>query len=208
MTTTLISASHRPGSCSLQVANWIAGALGRMNIETDILDLAQIDLPFWSEEFWNEGSRELAQWMPFSERLQNSDALVIISPEWAGMVPPKLINFLLMCSRQELAYKPALLVGVSAGPSGTYPHRAVTHEQQARTIKWYFLPDHLIVRHVGAFLNPKPEQISGSRLNPDHPLNRRLELGLRILQTLAQDLKTSAAANKPESVSIWTLRSE
>ena len=47
--------------------------------------------------------------------------MAVVSPEWNGMVPSMLTNFFLLCSNNELAHKPGLLVGVSSGTGGSYP---------------------------------------------------------------------------------------
>lgn len=145
----IISGSHRKLSASLKSAEWIAGRMPRFNLEPFIIDRAEVELPFWNEGFWESGSPEAQAWQPFGEILKSCDGMVVISPEWAGMVPPKLTNFLL-CSSGELAYKPAFLVGVSEGPSGTYPIASL-RMSAAKNNQMIFLPDHLILRQAGEF---------------------------------------------------------
>jgi NAD(P)H-dependent FMN reductase len=169
----IVSASHRKVSRSSQIAAWVKKRLIRFETSADVLDLAEMDLPFWSEEFWNKSSDSYRSWEPFSRRLKECDGVVLISPEWAGMMPPKLGNFLLLCSDQELSYKPVFLIGVSAGASGTYPI-AQLRMSASKNNQMVFLPDHLIVRNAEAFI--KEDQ------NDDEShLNARLDFNLKVL---------------------------
>ncbi|MBX3020137.1 MAG: NAD(P)H-dependent oxidoreductase [Bdellovibrionales bacterium] len=171
----VISASHRKSSRSKSVATWVTAALTPADLETVSFDLAEINLPFWSEDCWNSESVASSQWAPYSEQLKQCDGIVMISPEWAGMIPPKLGNFLLLCSNQELAYKPVLLIGVSAGASGTYPV-AQLRMNGSKNNQMIYLPDHLIVRNVGA-----AEALE--RLTP------RLKFNIEILKTMAHHFR-------------------
>lgn len=184
MKTAIVSASHRKNSKSRLAADWVANHLQKFDCQSEMFDLAQIDMPFWSEDFWRIDSEHTQFWSPYSARLQECDAIVLIAPEWAGMMPPKLTNFLLLCSRQEIAYKPALLIGVSAGQSGTYPI-AQLRLSAAKNNQMIFLPDHLIIRQADGFLAPKAGTEAGSVQDPDSPLNRRLNYNLEILRELA-----------------------
>lgn len=173
----IVSASHRVNSRSKQTALFVEPHLKQFGFHSDIFDLAEIDLPFWCEECWNKESQVAQKWQPFAARLSACDGLVIIAPEWAGMVPPKLTNFFLLCSNQELAYKPALLISVSAGPSGTYPI-AQLRMSAAKNNQMMFLPDHLILRHAGKFFEAPSEEFM-----------RRLQFNLQVLGSLAPALK-------------------
>ncbi len=170
----VISASHRKNSRSSQVAKWVATALETLDLQPVGFDLAEIEMPFWNEDFWNRESAAYAQWAPYSQKLEACDGIVLISPEWAGMIPPKLGNFLLLCSNQELAYKPAFLIGVSAGASGTYPV-AQLRMNGSKNNQMIYLPDHLIVRNVNA-------DDSTSRLDA------RLKFNLNVLKAMAHGL--------------------
>lgn len=173
----IISGSHRKQSKSRLVADWVADQLIKADLQPELFDLAEMEMPFWSEELWNSASSESAAWQPQSERLRDCEGVVLISPEWAGMIPPKLGNFLLMCSSQELAYKPTLLIGVSAGVSGTYPI-AQLRMNGAKNNQMLILPDHLIVRQAGS-------AEAFERLQP------RLVHNIGVLRTLAGLMKTA-----------------
>jgi NAD(P)H-dependent FMN reductase len=185
----IISSSHRKNSRSMQTARWVSEVLVQKNFECELFDLAEMEFPFWNEEFWKADSDETADWIPISERLSSCVGFVLISPEWAGMMPPKLTNFLLLCSRQELSYKPTLLVSVSAGPSGTYPI-AQLRMSGSKNNQMVFLPDHLIIRNVSTFFD---------ELNEQHPIFKRLEFNLEVMGSLVpafQQLRKTIEVNR------------
>ena len=179
MKVAVISGSHRKLSSSLKAAEWIASRMTGCNLEPVIIDLADVKLPFWNDGFWQDESPEKKAWKPFSERLKACGGVVLISPEWGGMVPPKLTNFLLSSSG-EFAFKPTLLVSVSEGPSGTYPIASL-RMSAAKNNQMIYLPDHLILRQAGEFF-------TGPHLNPEHPSNRRLDFNLDVLARLMKAL--------------------
>lgn len=188
MKVAIISGSHRNNSRSFQAAEWANRHLDNVNCEGDIFDLAKIDMPFWSEAFWNKDSEPSKWWKPYSDRLKSCDAIILISPEWAGMVPPKVTNFLLLCSGQELAYKPTLLIGVSAGMSGTYPIASM-RLSASKNNQMMFMPDHIIIRNAKNFFEPTESAIKESHLDPEGHLNQRLRYDLDVLSKMATSLK-------------------
>ena len=86
--------------------------------------------------------------------LKESDSFIIVSPECHGMVPAKLKNFFLYCSRDELAHEPALIVAISAGLGGSYPI-AELRISSYKNNRISYLPEHIIIRNVEKFLNEK-----------------------------------------------------
>ncbi|ENM5796497.1 NAD(P)H-dependent oxidoreductase [Vibrio mimicus] len=144
MKLTLVSGSQRAHSQSLNVANYLKSLAEAHFDQIEILDLHELDLPFWNEGVWQ--NRE--QWQPWrnvAQGLKQSDAFVFITPEWHGMATPALKNFLLLTTDDELAHKPALLVSVSASVNGVYPisELRMTGNKNNHVC---FLPDHLIFR--------------------------------------------------------------
>ncbi|ENM5750883.1 NAD(P)H-dependent oxidoreductase [Vibrio mimicus] len=144
MKLTLVSGSQRAHSQSLNVANYLKSLAEEHFDQIEILDLHELDLPFWNEGVWQ--NRE--QWQPWrnvAQGLKQSDAFVFITPEWHGMATPALKNFLLLTTDDELAHKPALLVSVSASVNGVYPisELRMTGNKNNHVC---FLPDHLIFR--------------------------------------------------------------
>jgi NAD(P)H-dependent FMN reductase len=145
MNITIVSGSQRENSQSLNVANYLKN-LSTSHFDTvTVLDLHQLNLPFWNEGVW-QGSEEWEQWKPVAEILKQSDAFIFITPEWHGMATPALKNFLMLTTDDELAHKAALLVSVSASINGVYPisELRTTGNKNNHVC---FLPDHLIFRN-------------------------------------------------------------
>ena len=82
-------------------------------------DLGKNPLPMWDEEIGSDA----AHWAPLNEvndQLKAAEAIIVIAPEWHGMVPAALKNFSGL-RRNRVAHKPALAVGVSVGPGAPTP---------------------------------------------------------------------------------------
>lgn len=144
MKLTLVSGSQRAHSQSLNVANYLKSLAEAHFDQIEILDLHELDLPFWNEGVW-QNSEQWQPWRNVAQGLKQSDAFVFITPEWHGMATPALKNFLLLTTDDELAHKPALLVSVSASVNGVYPisELRMTGNKNNHVC---FLPDHLIFR--------------------------------------------------------------
>lgn len=145
----IVVGSIREKSQSARIASVIEMLCEDLNNElsTDIFSLKDIDFPLWYEEKWKPGSNLFKTWEPYSKRLRDCDGLVVISPEWAGMVPPHLKNFLLFCDGGEVAHKPGLLVALSSGSGGAYPIAELRMRGYKNNFLWW-TPDHVILRHV------------------------------------------------------------
>ncbi|MBI5041649.1 MAG: NAD(P)H-dependent oxidoreductase, partial [Gammaproteobacteria bacterium] len=90
-----------------------------------------------------------------SQELSDSDAFVIVSPEWHGQVPAGLKNFFLLWGKGELAHKPALIVTVSSGDGGSYPV-AELRMSSYKNNRICYIPEQVIVRNVEKVLNDDP----------------------------------------------------
>tara|TARA_R110002110_G_scaffold333755_2_gene544719 strand:- start:299040 stop:299660 length:621 start_codon:yes stop_codon:yes gene_type:complete len=185
----VISGSHRPGSQSSKVGRHIEQTLTQQALCDScwFYDLGGNPLPLWEEGVWDEDNQHWQQLLqPLREELHSCDGLVIISPEWHGMVPAGLKNFLLMwAAGGELAHKPALIVTVSASAGGAYPV-AELRMSGYKNSRLCFLPEHLIVRNVGSVFNadsedndPKSQQYLSERLLYCLRLLREYALALR-----------------------------
>ncbi len=143
---TVISGSHRENSQSAKIAGVIAAKLEQHDNcnAVNSIDLAQNQLPFWSE---NYSQAQQAAIVATRDTLLGSDAFVIVSPEWNGMVPSALKNLFLLYSADVFAHKPALIAAVSAGIGGSYPVtelRSTTYKNS----RICYIPEHLIFRDV------------------------------------------------------------
>jgi NAD(P)H-dependent FMN reductase len=171
----IISGSHRDNSESERVGRFIKTHLGSLGVESHLISLANNPIPLWDEEVWSDSPRWSAVWGPISQTLQECSAIVVISPEWAGMVPPALKNFMLLCSTADVAHKPALIVAVSAGLGGSYPVNELRISSYKNN-RLLYIPDHVIVRNVGSVLHGDAPQDEG-----DTAVRKRFDNSLKIL---------------------------
>lgn len=174
----IISGSHRENSQSEKVSKWLLRQLESRGNEVSILSLAKHPFPFWDESFWQEGS-DLQKFMqPTLDLLSSDDGLVIVSPEWGGMVPAGLKNLLLFLGQHTVGHKPCLLVGVSAIKGGAYPIAELRISGYKNT-KLNYLPDHLIIREVENVMN---DDIMESENKNDIYMKKRAVFTLDVLE--------------------------
>ena len=154
MNITIVSGSHRQNSQSIKIAKATKSAFKPLKEcdEVSIFDLADNPLPLWHEDMKKVGKPSKSLIESISKKLACSDAFIIISPEWHGMVPAGLKNFFLMWSNGELAHKPALIVTLSSGDGGSYPV-AELRMSSYKNNRICFLPEHLIIRNVESVFN-------------------------------------------------------
>lgn len=182
----IISGSHRKSAESSKVVEYIKNFIQsdeklKNDFETHPIFLADENLPFYSDDrSANEEKEFQNKWQPISQKLKEADAFVVVSPEWHGMVPAQLKNLFLLVHK-ELAYKPAVLVTVSAGMGGSYPINEL-RTSSYKNSKICYLPEHVIIRHVEDFnKNPHDAQFTEVR--------ERLENTLCILSLYGTRLK-------------------
>ena len=141
MAISVISSSQRSNSESLRISNYLADRIGAAGSTAEIHDLHKLALSTDIEAVWGSGAAA-----PVVERLEACDGAVFVTPEWAGMPSPALLNFLLQIGT-SLAHKPVLLVGVSSGRNGSYPIAAL-RATGYKNAKYLMIPEHLIFRNV------------------------------------------------------------
>jgi NAD(P)H-dependent FMN reductase len=192
MKLSIISGSHRANSESERVARYIHGALSKRKITSEVISLAGNPLPLWDEGVWSGEQKWKDAWGPVAQKLRSSDGFVVVSPEWAGMVPPGLKNFFLLCSTEEVGHKPALIVAVSSGIGGSYPV-AELRNSSYKNNRLVYIPEHVIIRNVGSMLKGEaPES------DFDRDTRARLEYGLALLEQYSKALgsvRESGAVN-------------
>jgi multimeric flavodoxin WrbA len=184
----IVSGSHRVKAESLRVSQYLSSALKKSGIDSDVISLSGNPLPLWSEEVFDNADFQKT-WGQMSKTLQESDGLIVVSPEWAGMVPAGLKNFFLFCSNAELAHKPGLIVGVSAGIGGSYPI-AELRDSSYKNNRLCYIPDHLIIRSVGEMLHG-----DAPANDRDASLRKRIDYTLNTFAKYAEALRTVRAAN-------------
>lgn len=173
----LLIGSSRPDSQSAKVARYMSERLCALqsSLRTELIDLAQQPLPLWP-------AAPAEHWPAHAEALRRADALVLVTPEWNGMACPAVKNFFLYAGRDELAHKPALLVGVSSGIGGAYPISEL-RASGYKNCRLCYIPEHLIIRQVERVMN-------GSETNGEEDLRirERSDYALQVLLHYAEAL--------------------
>jgi NAD(P)H-dependent FMN reductase len=150
----IISGSHRPESQSGRVGVYLEKQIKSLHegADTYMLDLGVDPLPFWDESMWGKEGDAKDAWTPISKELQSCDAAIVLAAEWNGTVPAALKNFFHYVSGAELGHKAGLIVGISGSINGAYPI-AEMRSSSYKNCKICYMPDHLILRHVGEILH-------------------------------------------------------
>lgn len=185
MHVTIISGSHRPEAQSLKIAHWLSDVLQEKGGTTDIISLSGNPFPLWDESAWDKNSDLSTQMNPHLDKITAADALIVIAPEWGGMVPGGLKNFLLYVGSDHAAHKPCMLVGVSAGRGGTYPI-AELRSSGFKNNRILLIPDHLIVQTAADVMNDHNMDTDDKN---DHYIKHRAHYSLDILLAYARALK-------------------
>ena len=188
MKISIISGSHRNPSQSEKVARYIEQTLNRGfdDIEPWVFTLADNPLPLWDQTLWEDNEEWNELLAPIKQQLSESDAFVIIAPEWHGQVPAGLKNFFLLFSRFELGHKPALIVTVSSVDGGAYPV-AELRMSSYKNNRLCYIPEHLILRNVEKILN---EDDADNDSGADAYFRERIFWSLGILRGYAVALKS------------------
>lgn len=188
----LISGSHRIDSQSEKVARYAKSVALKSGLatEAEVISLAGNPIPFWDEGLWSGDPKWQPILAPVQNLLRNSDALVIVTPEWHGQIPSGLKNLMLLLGVPEVGHKPALIISVSASEvGGAYPV-AELRMSSYKNNRICYLPEHLIIRKVNSVFNANPADNDASA--HDY-LHKRLEWNLTLLNAYAQALTTVRA---------------
>ena len=184
----IISGSHRPGSQSRKVAEFMADRMKKMSpvVKSWILDLSEANFPMWDEGVWSGEDKWKKVWGPVAQELSSCEGFVVISPEWSGMVTPALKNFFLLASSKEIGHKPGLITTVSSGMGGAYPNCELRISSYKNT-RICYLPEHLVIRNVEKLLNVAHD----TDITPDDQYIRgRIDHGIHLLVEYAKALKS------------------
>jgi len=191
MKITIISGSHRDPSQSEKVARYIENVLNseKEHVEATVFSLANNPLPLWDQTLWEDSEQWNALLAPIKKQMTESDAFVVISPEWHGQVPAGLKNFFLMFNRFEMGHKPAMIVAVSSGDGGAYPV-AELRMSSYKNNRLCYIPEQLILRNVETILNEKAED---NNAEADDYFKKRIDWSLDILCGYGEALKSMRA---------------
>ena len=181
---TLISGSHRPTGESHKVASYLAQQLQTLGHTTTILKPKELDLPLWDDGIWAGDATWQTRLQPIQAELTRADGVVVIAPEYDGMVPAALKNFFLFLSPAEVGHKAGLIVTVSASGGGAYPV-AELRTSSYKNCKLCYVPDHLIVRNVGKVLNANA---ADNDAREDAYIRARIDYTLRVFAAYAEAL--------------------
>jgi len=188
----LVSCSQRDNSKSLDVSRLLQTNIlnGMEGVKSSILDLSIY--PFLLDHY---GTRrdDLNSLANNKEevlgQLYSCDGVVFIVPEWGGMIPPALVNLLLLSANGSanglpLGHKPAFAIGVSASGGGSNPI-SLLKGYAAKNSHLTWLPLHAIIQNVGDFL----EQAWAPTLdNRYSQVQSRLLVGLKSLTIYSNQL--------------------
>lgn len=192
MNVLIISSSHRGNSQSINVAKYLQTNILNQMLETDssILDLSLFPLLLEHYGVENSTPQLLAENKEIIlGQLYACDAVIIIAPEWGGMIPPALVNLLLLTANGSanglpLGHKPAFTVGISASSGGSNPI-SLLKGYAAKNSHLTWLPLHAIIQNVESFLMCEWDPEIDSRFNQ---VQSRLLVGLKSLIIYAKQL--------------------
>jgi NAD(P)H-dependent FMN reductase len=152
----IICGSHRNESQSEKIGRYAAAQLLEQGLadETYVFALAGNPLPFWDEGMWSDDPKWGDALGELRRELDGCDGLIVVTPEWHGMVPAGLKNFfLLLAGTGELGHKPALIISVAGGAGGGAYPIAELRMSSYKNSRILYLPEHLIVRQAGKVFN-------------------------------------------------------
>lgn len=188
----IVSSSQRDGSKSFEVAKYVqANILNDIQgITSSIIDLSRY--PFLLDHYGNDRGRSTAlieNKEKVLTQLYACDAVVFIAPEWGGMIPPALVNLLLLTANGSanglpLGHKPAFAVGVSASGGGSNPI-SLLKGYAAKNSHLTWLPVHAIIQNVDDFLAQPWAPLLDNRFSQ---VQSRLLVGLQSLSIYAKQL--------------------
>jgi len=191
MKISIISGSHRNPSQSEKIGKYIEEVFKNEFSDVDpfLYSLADNPLPLWDQSIWESDETWNKRLAPLKEQFSESDAFIIIAPEWHGQVPSGLKNFFLMFNRFEFGHKPAFIISVSSGNGGAYPV-AELRMSSYKNNRLCYIPEQLIIRDVETVFNDKTED---NDEKSDSYYKERLNWCLNILHGYAKALKTMRA---------------
>lgn len=122
----IIIGSTRPGRVGEQIASWVHEHTTVTNVSVDLIDLAEVALPFFDEtEHPSSGLYAHAHTRRWSRRIQPLDALVLVIPEYNYSYSAPVKNALDFLSA-EWQRKPVAMVGYGMTSAGTRAVQALT----------------------------------------------------------------------------------
>ena len=183
MKLTIISGSHRQGSQSGRISGLLQQRVKGLGLfdQAEILSLEGNPLPLWEPAIYSGDEDWKHLLAPWRQALKEADALIVVTPEWNGMVPAGLKNFFLLFGAAEFGHKPALITAISSGAGGSYPV-AELRMSSYKNARLCFIPEHLIIRGVDSAL-------TGKQPEADDHLQKRIDYALALLKEYSAALQ-------------------
>jgi NAD(P)H-dependent FMN reductase len=120
---TIISATNRPGSHTLKLAQYYQQKLREKGTAAGLLSLTQLPANLLQSDLYGKRSPEFK---PIQDIITQTDKFLFVIPEYNGSFPGVLKVFIDACSFPESFYeKKAALVGLSSGKYGNI--RGIDH---------------------------------------------------------------------------------
>lgn len=120
---TIIASTNRPGSSTLQLAQYYQKQLAEKGMETGLLSLAQLPHNLIETDLYGKRSDAFNE---IQSIITATDKFLFVIPEYNGSYPGVLKVFIDACSFPESFYdKKAALVGLSSGKYGNI--RGIDH---------------------------------------------------------------------------------
>jgi chromate reductase len=120
---TIISATNRPGSSTLKLAQYYQTRLNEKGLEAGLFSLCQLPADIIESDLYGKRS---AKFEPIQQIITNTKKFLFIIPEYNGSFPGVLKVFIDACSFPESFYeKKAALTGLSSGKYGNI--RGIDH---------------------------------------------------------------------------------
>lgn len=184
----ILCGSNRTASNSERVSHFVAHQLQQLfpyeSLTTEVIRPTEVTLPLWDESIYQAGSGLQEKWAPFSAQLQRADAFVFVIPEWNGMAPSGVKNFLQFCSPKDLGHKPTLLIGISSGVGGQYP-LVELRTSSFKNNRICYIPEQVVIRDVEG----KLQDFNVPADERDTYIRSRIDFTLHILLSYAKALK-------------------
>jgi azobenzene reductase len=158
MNITIISGSTRPGRTSHRVALALEKTLKSFDIEVSILDLQALDLPPFTERFQFMAEKP-PHLLEAAARLQSSDALIFLTPEYNGGITSALKSCIDTFGKPEFGGKPIGVATASTGVMGGV-RAAYQLQQTILALQAYPQPQMLLAGEVTKQLDENGEVIN------------------------------------------------
>jgi len=188
----IVSGSQRENAKSADVAAYLqSNILNNMEgVNSSILDLSLY--PFLLDHY-GTGRDDLTSLTNNKNdvltQLYNCDAVIFVAPEWGGMIPPALVNLLLLCANGSanglpLGHKPAFAIGISASSGGSNVV-SLLKAYAAKNSHLTWLPLHAIIHNVDDFLMQEWNPELSDRFSQ---VQSRILVGLKSLAIYSKQL--------------------